>query len=106
MDDDNLNKIPTLVATLQGYITDPNVTLDCDNLRIVYTDNAGKHSYIKYVKNSLTGDISGQTNTEPGFNSGTVETIAFKNVGVKRTITLTAATDRRRWLQERMSSQL
>lgn len=94
MDDDNLNKIPTLVATLQGYITDPNVTLDCDNLRIVYTDNAGKHSYIKYVKNSLTGDISGQTNTEPGFNSGTVETIAFKNVGVKRTITLTAATDR------------
>ena len=94
MDDDNLNKIPTLVDTLQGYITDPNVTLDCANLRIVYTDNAGKHSYIKYVKNSLTGDISGQNTTEPGFNAGTVETIAFKNVGVKRTITLTAAADK------------
>lgn len=94
MDDDNLNKIPTLITTLQGYITDPNVTLDFRKLRIVYTDGAGKHKYLKYVKNACTGNVSEQSSTESGFKAEEVESIAFKNVGVKRVITLTAAKDK------------
>ena len=93
LDDSSLNSIPTLVDTLGSFITDPNVALDYNNLKIVYSDTNGKNRYIKYVS-SPSGKPKGQISADPGFDEKNIDQIAFKNIGVKRTITLTAAADK------------
>lgn len=93
LDDSSLNSIPTLVDTLGSFITDPNVALDYSNLKIVYSDTNGKNRYIKYVSSS-SGKPKGQISADPGFDEKNIDQIAFKNIGVKRTITLTAAADK------------
>lgn len=93
LDDSSLNSIPTLVDTLGSFITDPNVALDYSNLKIVYSDTNGKNRYIKYVS-SPSGKPKGQISADPGFDEKNIDQITFKNVGVKRTITLTAAADK------------
>lgn len=93
LDDSSLNSIPTLVDTLGSFITDPNVALDYSNLKIVYSDTNGKNRYIKYVS-SPSGKPKGQISADPGFDEKNIDQIAFKNIGVKRTITLTAAADK------------
>lgn len=93
LDDSSLNSIPTLVDTLGSFITDPNVALDYSNLKIVYSDTNGKNRYIKYVS-SPSGKPKGQISADPGFDEKNIDQITFKNIGVKRTITLTAAADK------------
>jgi len=93
LDDSSLNSIPTLVDTLGSFITDPNVALDYSNLKIVYSDTNGKNRYIKYVS-SPSGKPKGQISADPGFDEKSIDQITFKNIGVKRTITLTAAADK------------
>ena len=93
LDDSSLNSIPTLVDTLGSFITDPNVALDYSNLKIVYSDTNGKNRYIKYVS-SPSGKPKGQISADPGFDEKNIDQIAFKNIGVKRTITLTVAADK------------
>ena len=39
--DKTFSNMPTLIETLKGYITDPDVSLACDNLRIVFKDKEG-----------------------------------------------------------------
>lgn len=99
LDDSSLNSIPTLIDTLGGFITDTNVTLDYSKLKIVYSDSKGKNRYIKYVASSGGSDSNsskpkGQVSADPDFDENDIEQIAFKNIGVKRTITLTAAADK------------
>ena len=93
LDDSSLNSIPTLVDTLGSFITDPNVALDYSNLKIVYSDTNGKNRYIKYVSSS-SKKPKGQISADPGFDEKNIDQITFKNIGVKRTITLTAAADK------------
>lgn len=92
LDDSSLNSIPTLVDTLGSFITDPNVALDYSKLKIVYSDTNGKNRYIKYVSSS-SKKPKGQISADPGFDEKNIDQITFKNIGVKRTITLTAAAD-------------
>lgn len=93
LDDSSLNSIPTLVDTLGSFITDPNVALDYSKLKIVYSDTNGKNRYIKYVSSS-SKKPKGQISADPGFDEKNIDQITFKNIGVKRTITLTAAADK------------
>ena len=44
--DKTFSNMPTLIETLKGYITDPDVSLACDNLRIVFKDKEGREKYI------------------------------------------------------------
>ena len=86
--DKTFSNMPTLIETLKGYITDPDVSLACDNLRIVFKDKEGREKYIKYVagKNGkVTGVASANT-----IDENNIEEITFRNIGVKRTITLSS----------------
>lgn len=103
LDDSSLNSIPTLIDTLGGFVTDTNVMLDYSKLKIVYTDSYGRNKYIKYVAGSNDPDpskkpdlskIRAQVSADPDFKEKNIEQITFKNIGVKRTITLTAAADK------------
>lgn len=89
MEDETFTKMPKLVETLQTYITDSNVELVCDNLKIVYTDKNGQEKYVKY-KQLPNGKVTSTTSTSSGsFDENNIESITFKNLSVQRTINLT-----------------
>ena len=89
MEDETFTKMPKLVETLQTYITDSNVELVCDNLKIVYTDKNGQEKYVKY-KQRPNGKVTSTTSTSSGsFDENNIESITFKNLSVQRTINLT-----------------
>lgn len=83
VDDGNYNTIPSLIVTLEGFITDDSVDLETDNLKIIYTDANGNEYYIKKTSN---GSATGTNNTNGSFNENTIKQITFKNICVKRTI--------------------
>lgn len=90
MEDETFTKMPKLVETLQTYITDSNVELVCDNLKIVYADKNGQEKYVKY-KQLPNGKVTSTTSTSGGsFDENNIESITFKNLSVQRTINLTA----------------
>lgn len=89
MEDETFTKMPKLVETLQTYITDSNVELVCDNLKIVYTDKNGQEKYVKYEQ-LPNGKVTSTTSTSSGsFDENNIESITFKNLSVQRTINLT-----------------
>lgn len=69
---------------LESYISDPNVSLLCDNAQIVYEDGAGKKESFKVDENRLPSLIS----SELGFDRNDIKKITLKNIGVKRVITI------------------
>ena len=75
--DDSFKSMAGFQTALQNYVTDPNVTIVFDKLRIVYTDEAG-NKYTLGNGNSMTRDS--------GFDANSVVTIAFENICVKREI--------------------
>lgn len=74
-----------ILSTLKGFITDSNVELEYQNLKIIYRDKNGNDIY-GYLYNPKTNKLKKQ-GTAPQ-NAGDIKTIVFKNIGVKRTIKL------------------
>ncbi len=88
MEDSGYNEIDQLITTLESFITDSNVKLCKNNLKIVYVDDAGRKSY-KICKENEDGSVSLGKVRENGFNEAKIQKIEFDNVGVKRTIEIT-----------------
>lgn len=88
--DANYDGIDRIIMTLEGYITDPNVSLLCNNMQVIYTDSAG-HSISYECIVDDDGTVSYNTYPDIAFNEDDIVSITFKNLGVKRTITISAA---------------
>lgn len=81
--DNNYKTFDSMTKTLRSYISDNNVTLDTNNLSVIYEDVNGKKMIQKKGKVNYK---------ESGFSLDAVKKMSFKNVCVKRSITLDSTT--------------
>lgn len=92
--DVNYKNIRNVTDTFQSFISNeynassnPNgVKLDTSNLKLIYTDEAGKKT-TQYYTSKGTPKIE----REPGFSNDKVKNVTFKNVCLKRSIALSGA---------------
>lgn len=92
--DVNYKNIRNVTDTFQSFISNeydaslnPNgVKLDTSNLKLIYTDEAGKKSTQYYTAKGTT-----KIEREPGFSNDKVKDVTFKNVCLKRSIALSGA---------------
>lgn len=92
--DVNYKNIRNVTDTFQSFISNeydaslnPNgVKLDTSNLKLIYTDEAGKKSTQYY-----TAKGTPKIEREPGFSNDKVKDVTFKNVCLKRSIALSGA---------------
>ena len=92
--DVNYKNIRNVTDTFQSFISNeydaslnPNgVKLDTSNLKLIYTDEAGKKSTQYY-----TAKGTSKIEREPGFSNDKVKNVTFKNVCLKRSIALSGA---------------
>lgn len=92
--DVNYKNIRNVTDTFQSFISNeynassnPNgVKLDTSNLKLIYTDEAGKKTTQYYT---LKG--TPKIEREPGFSNDKVKNVTFKNVCLKRSIALSGA---------------
>lgn len=92
--DVNYKNIRNVTDTFQSFISNeynassnPNgVKLDTSNLKLIYTDEAGKKT-TQYYTSKGTPKIE----REPGFSNDKVKNVTFKNVCLKRSIDLSGA---------------
>lgn len=90
VNDANYSGMPNILTTLEGYITDPSVSLLCNNMQVIYTDSAG-HSRVLSCLVDEDGNRMLSDTPELSYNAEDVVSITFKNLGVKRTISIGAA---------------
>lgn len=85
--DNNYKEIKKFADTLQTYISDDSVTLDTTNMQIVFQDENGK-CLKQYFKSNgkATSDFP-----DAGFDAEKIEKIFFKNICVKRSITMSSS---------------
>ncbi len=92
--DVNYKNIRNVTGTFQSFISNeydaslnPNgVKLDTSNLKLIYTDEAGKKSTQYY-----TAKGTPKIERDPGFSNDKVKDVTFKNVCLKRSIALSGA---------------
>ena len=92
--DVNYKNIRNVTGTFQSFISNeydaslnPNgVKLDISNLKLIYTDEAGKKSTQYY-----TAKGTPKIERDPGFSNDKVKDVTFKNVCLKRSIALSGA---------------
>lgn len=82
INDDNFKSMTGFKAALESYVTDPNVSIVFDDLRIVYTDANDRTYTIK---------SSGYPAKDSGFDDSKVVEIAFENICVKREIEISGS---------------
>lgn len=91
MSDANYENIKTCIETLKSFISDPNVSLVCNNTKIIYTDSNG-NSYAEVATDGADGKlIILPSETIGPYDASKVESITFKNISVEREITLDGA---------------
>ena len=91
--DVNYKNIKSVTDTFQSFISNEydatanpdGIKLDTTNLKLVYTDEAGKTSTQKFLSGKP------RTEKESGFQNDKVRTVTFKNVCLKRTVELTGS---------------
>lgn len=85
--DKNYKEIKNLANTLKTYISDDSIVLDTSNMQVVFQDKNGK-----CLKQYFRTDGKPMSDLpDAGFDKDKIEKVLFKNICVKRNITMSAS---------------